>query len=78
MKKLALDLDSLEVQSFATTSVPGGTRGTVNGHTGDNCYRVTQDAACGPYTTQGPGPMPSDGGTCALSLCVPITAPNDN
>jgi len=79
MKKLALDLESLDVQSFATTSVPQGARGTVNGHyTGDSCYRVTQDAACGPYTTQGPGPLPSDGGTCALSACIPLTATNNN
>jgi hypothetical protein len=77
MKKLALDLESLSVQSFATTPARRGARGTVNGHmmNTDNC-RITQDAACGPWTT-GPGPEPSAGGTCVLSACVPLTEPND-
>jgi len=76
MKKLALNLESLSVQSFPTTPSLGNLRGTINGHyTGDACYRITQDAACGPYTTKGPSPEPSAGGTCALSLCLPLTAP---
>lgn len=35
-KKLKLDLDSLEVQSFATADAPEG-RGTVRGHGGQPC-----------------------------------------
>lgn len=79
MKKLRMDLDALSVQSFATASVSPVLRGTVNGRvmarTGSDCYRITQDAACGPYTTQTQGPQPSEGGTCELSVCIPLTAP---
>lgn len=32
MNKLRLDLDTLHVQSFATSAAKGGDRGTVRGH----------------------------------------------
>jgi hypothetical protein len=77
MKKLTLTLESLTVESFHTICTREGTRGTVNGHTGDDCYRITQDAACGPYTG-GPNPEPSAGGTCVFTFCFPLTSPDYN
>lgn len=91
MKKLALNLDDLSVDSF-TTATAVSARGTVDGRQvvygpvlpsancggGDTSFRVTQDAACGPFTTREPGPEPSAGGTCALSVCIPLTAPNND
>jgi hypothetical protein len=57
MKKLALNLDNLEVTSFETTRTPAG-RGTVvgNGQTNGNTCAGTCAFSCG--------------GTCDIS-CVP-------
>lgn len=63
MRKLTLDLDTLDVQSFDPTPAPEGPRGTVNGH---------ESAAC---TGGGPA-CPSwynEAGTCQvtdLATCV--------
>lgn len=43
MKKLALKLDDLAVESFATDEKPDAERGTVHGHYGTNHTDMTCD-----------------------------------
>lgn len=91
MKKLALNVEALAVESFVTTLDRRGARGTVNGHSygpqlpsaacppdDGTQYRITQDAACGPYTGGGGGGGGGSDITCALSICIPLTAPDNN
>jgi hypothetical protein len=41
MKKITLDVDALEVESFAAEAGPGGKRGTVHGHITLRCPSPT-------------------------------------
>lgn len=69
MKRLRLDLETLEVDSFDTQSVAG--RGTVRGAQ-TNGYAL--DASCEPETCGGGGYEPTvltcDGETCPKSGCA--------
>ncbi|HEU0012485.1 MAG TPA: hypothetical protein VFQ45_02315 [Longimicrobium sp.] len=63
MRKLKLDLDELEVQSFDTTTDPGAPRGTVHGAETDeetcekSCWWGTCELHCsGGGTCNEPGP----------------------
>jgi hypothetical protein len=60
MRKLKLDIDHLEVQSFETAGTPEA-RGTVRGHISYNCN--TQFAGCSNNT------CPGGGHTCDAYSC---------
>lgn len=61
MKKLRLDLDTLEVETFAAESVPGQD-GTVHGHTAaqSDCYETCNAL----YNTCAPA------GSCSCNFCT--------
>ena len=60
MKKLRLELDQVAVESFPTTSLPGGRMGTVEGAATGNCDPSNGNGLDG-CTVDGC----SDGGTCS-------------
>lgn len=59
MRKLKLDVEKLEVTSFATET-QGRARGTVNGH-------LNQERVSGPYTCE--GVIDSCAAGCATAAC---------
>lgn len=72
MKKLKLDLDDLQVESFHTT--PGSARldgGTVQGYTGEQCIPTVEGPTCS--TCQGWTCDPSCNGTCGGASCDPTS-----
>ena len=72
MRKLALDLDALSVDTFETERRGAGARGTVRGHDSLDPGGGTQGDTCGltcPATCR-----PSCGDTCFWT-CAPTGAP---
>lgn len=64
MKKITLNIDALQVTTFAPAPEPGGRRGTVRGHDTLICPS-TESCGC-PYTER----YCSDGYTCGMDSCV--------
>ncbi|HEX8693970.1 MAG TPA: hypothetical protein VF746_16220 [Longimicrobium sp.] len=62
MKKLALDLDALRVESFATEAAPAG-RGTVRGHDSIETENCTTKTTC---ITERFCPTRNTGALCCL------------
>lgn len=66
MKKLKLDLDTLRVQSFATSAAKDGARGTVRGH-----VYADAEAEGGAVPEDGAGALPThiSGWDCFTYTC---------
>src|SRR5262249_45263961 len=74
MRKLALAIEELDVQSF-TTDEAGTERGTVHGHISQNCNTqfagCTNQASCqGGYTCQGPSCPALSCDNCGTYRCA--------
>lgn len=76
MRKLILDLNALDVQSFEPTPQPGLTRGTVRGHGTDPMDCTAFGTMCPSYCNEASTCQVSDLGTCVVSCgsCGPSCA----
>jgi hypothetical protein len=69
MRKLTLDLDTLDVQSFDPTSHAAPPRGTVQGHATDNLDCTQFGSMCPSWYNEATTCQVSDLGTCAATAC---------
>lgn len=67
MRKLTLDLDSLDVQSFDPTPLASAPRGTVQGHATNNLDCTQWGSMCPSWYNEATTCQVSDLGTCYAS-----------